>query len=129
MTMNKLQEKLSQASNKAKLLVPMTLIALIGVFNSWCGKTPTFSKEQVNKYEKMDLNKNIINVGEWVYLYPLYGNNVLKEEEIWLVVSQFLSNNPDKKIVAIARGGFRSNWWLIIITEPKIPCPCEKIEN
>ena len=120
--MNKLSSKISDLTTKTKILLPMTLIALMSVFTTSCESTSEHRQKRIDTYEKEDLNKNFIDVDEWVYLYP---GSSSSETEIGIAISQFLSKHSNTEIVTITRGGFRSDGWFVIVTKEKEPFPCE----
>lgn len=127
--MNRLQENLLNISKKTKLLVPMTLIALMSVLNSWCVKTTTEHKEDIQnsiaEYQKKDLNSNFIYVGDWVYYYSWSWSEVewsrLSWEETAVALAQFEHNHPELEIIEVIKDFAygHSDDGMTIITEPR----------
>lgn len=111
MAMKKLQEKFTQVANNAKLLVPMTLIALMGVFTSWCDKSPEEhregDKETIIKCQREDLNSNFILVGNGIYYYSgswsAVEGDFLSWEETAVALDQFKNHHPELKIVDVIK--------------------------
>ncbi len=119
--MNKLSSKLSNLTTKTKILLPMTLIALMSVFATSCESPSENRQKIIDTYEKEDLTKNFIDLKEWVYLYPNSSSNII---QTGIALSQFLSKHPDTEIVTITKE-WLSNGSFVIITQEKEPCPCE----
>lgn len=117
MAMKKLQEKFTQVANNAKVLVPMTLIALTSVFSSWCGTSPAQSREgnerKIMEYQKEDLNSNFILVGNGIYYYSGKWSDIEGEfvswEETAVALDQFRTHHPALKIVDVIKDMAHAN--------------------
>lgn len=102
----------------------------MSILHTWCNsseRSKRLTQEKIDTYKEEDLNKNFIDLGEWVYLYPdqEVGFHVIYDEELGLATSKFLSKYPNREIITIARGWFRSDGWFVFITREKEDCPCD----